>query len=179
MNNNLERLIKQNIPFTSPQVKAQVGFLYLAYCYTSSQQAYFKEYGVTLQQYNILRILRGQYPKPANINMLKDRMLDKMSDVSRLVDRLQQIDYLTKDTNDDDKRNADVLITEKAMQLLSTIDEKGVETATIFNKISEEEVQHFNRIVDKLLDPLSQSPERNHTGPWRSDHNRRACTVPV
>jgi DNA-binding MarR family transcriptional regulator len=62
------------------------------------------------------------------------------------------LDYLTKETNDVDKRNADVLITEKAMQLLSTIDEKGVETATIFNKISEEEVQHFNRIVDKLLD---------------------------
>jgi DNA-binding MarR family transcriptional regulator len=151
MNNNLERLIKQNIPFTSPQVKAQVGFLYLAYCYTSSQQAYFKEYGVTLQQYNILRILRGQYPQPANINMLKERMLDKMSDVSRLVDRLQKMDYLTKETNDVDKRNADVLITEKAMQLLSKIDEKGVETATIFNKISEEEVQSFNQIVDKLL----------------------------
>ncbi len=151
MNNNLEKLIKQNIPFSSEQMKAQIGILYLAYCFTSSQQTHFKKYNITLQQYNILRILRGQYPKPANISLLRDRMLDKMSDASRLVNRLHKMGYVSKEPNEIDKRNADVLISEKALTLLNEIDRKEIEKNTIFHKLSNEEVRTFNELVDKLL----------------------------
>jgi DNA-binding MarR family transcriptional regulator len=55
-----------------------------------------REFGLTVQQFNILRILRGQHPTPATINLLKERMLDKMSDASRLVDRLLEKGYLSR-----------------------------------------------------------------------------------
>ncbi|GBL35426.1 hypothetical protein EMGBS15_10210 [Filimonas sp.] len=154
MNNNLEKLIKQSVPFSSEQMKAQLGVLYLAYCFTSSQQTHFKKYNITLQQYNILRILRGQYPKPANISLLRDRMLDKMSDASRLVNRLHKMGYVTKSPNEIDKRNADVLISEKALALLVEIDKKGLENHTLFHQLSDEEVFTFNQIVDKALGKL-------------------------
>jgi DNA-binding MarR family transcriptional regulator len=154
MNNNLEKLIKQIVPFSSEQMKAQIGVLYLAYCFTSSQQTHFKKYNITLQQYNILRILRGQYPKPANISLLRDRMLDKMSDASRLVNRLHKMGYVTKAPNEIDKRNADVLISEKALTLLGEIDKKGLEKHTVFHNLNEEEVHTFNEIVDKMLGML-------------------------
>ena len=151
MHNNLERLIKQSVPFASKQIKAQLGILYLSYCVTHQQQLLFKQYYITSQQYNILRILRGQYPKPANISLLQDRMLDKMSDTSRLVNRLFKMGLVTKQPNEIDKRNADVIITEKALSLLGKIDESNFENETLFHNISDEEVNQLNEIIDKLL----------------------------
>ncbi|MBK7764300.1 MAG: MarR family transcriptional regulator [Bacteroidetes bacterium] len=151
MQNNLERLIKQNIPFTSATIKAEVGLLYLCYRLSSAKQGEFKKYNLTLQQFNILRILRGQFPKPANISLLRDRMLDKMSDASRLVDRLHKSGLVTKQTNDIDKRNADVVITEKALKLLREIDEVDKTHASSFDILSPEELANFNNLVDKIL----------------------------
>lgn len=151
MNNNLERLIKQGIPFTSPQLKAQVGLLYLAYCINSSKQTQFKKFGITLQQYNILRILRGQFPKPANISLLRDRMVDKMSDVSRLINRLYKLGYVSKQPNEVDKRNADVLITQKALDLVAVIEKEKMDMAPMLDNLTESEINAFNETIDKLL----------------------------
>jgi DNA-binding MarR family transcriptional regulator len=151
MHNNLEKLIKQNIPFHSPQIKAEVGLLYVSYLITSLKQEVFKKYDLTLQQFNILRILRGQYPQPANISLLRDRMLDKKSDASRLVDRLYNSGLVSKQVNDIDKRNADVLITEKALQLLALIDEDDHIMPTFFDALSEHELSAFNELIDKIL----------------------------
>ncbi len=152
MLNNLEKLIKQNIPFHSPQIKAEVGLLYVSYLITSMKQEVFKKYDLTLQQFNILRILRGQYPQPANISLLRDRMIDKKSDASRLVDRLYKSGLVSKQVNDIDKRNADVLITEKALQLLSLIDEDDHNMPTYFDVLSEHELSAFNELIDKILE---------------------------
>jgi DNA-binding MarR family transcriptional regulator len=62
--------------------------LYVASAIQHNQQNFLKEYGLTSQQYNILRILRGQSTNKASINLLKERMIDKMSDVSRMIDRM-------------------------------------------------------------------------------------------
>ena len=154
MQNNLERLIKQTIPFSSPELKAQIGLLYLSYSMNSIKQVQFKQYNLTLQQYNILRILRGQFPKPANISMLRERMLDKMSDVSRLIERLCTQGFVSKQPNDIDKRNADVMITEKALVLLEEIDKMGFDKQTIFQTITTEELDTFNELIDKILGGL-------------------------
>jgi DNA-binding MarR family transcriptional regulator len=154
MNNNLERLIKQKVPFASPLVKAQLGVLYLAYNFSSTQQQNLKKYNITLQQYNILRILRGQYPQPANISLLRERMLDKMSDTSRLVNRLCKLGLVSKRANLLDKRNADVFITEDALLCLEEIDQKGTINQTLFDCLTPEEVETFNDIVNKLLATL-------------------------
>ena len=75
-------------------------------------------YDITQQQFNVLRILRGQYPKPCTINLLKSRILDKLSDVSRIVDRLVQKEYIQKNINSFDKRALDIVISKKGLTLL-------------------------------------------------------------
>lgn len=80
------------------------------------------KYDVTLQQYNVLRILRGQHPKPATINLIKERMLDKMSDASRIVDRLVQKSMVYRAVNAKDRRAVDIVINQKGLDVLSQID---------------------------------------------------------
>jgi DNA-binding MarR family transcriptional regulator len=154
MKNNLERLIKQNVPFISPLAKAEVGFLYLSYLNTCQSNQYFKKYGITSQQYNVLRILRGQFPRPANINLIRERMLDKMSDASRIVDRLLKNGLVTKQPNSIDKRNADVMITEKAMDMLEEISKTFDQRETILNGLDKKDIEHFNELIDRILDNI-------------------------
>src|SRR5471030_1160253 len=82
----------------------------------------FEKYNLTHQQFNILRILRGQYPKPATVNLLKERMLDKMSDASRIVDRLVQKGLVSRCTNTKDRRAVDIRISNIGMDILSKMD---------------------------------------------------------
>lgn len=154
MTNNLEKLIKQSVPFGSETLKAEVGMLYVSYHSNYAKQQFFKRYKLTIQQYNILRILKGQQGNPANINLLKDRMLDKMSDASRLVDRLSKMGYVSKKSNPKDKRNADVFITPSAIVLLHEINEAIEKEYSIFSCLSEEEIMQFNVLIDKILEPL-------------------------
>ncbi len=105
-----------------------------------------------MQQYNILRILRGQHPKAATINLLKERMLDKMSDVSRLVERLRKADLVERKNCELDRRAVDVKITPKGLQLLKTIDEEIVELDSCMKSLSEKEIIQLNKLLDKMLD---------------------------
>ena len=72
MNNNLERLIKQTTPFNNEYVKGELGILYTSSMLNNQSVHFFKPFNITPQQYNILRILRGQYPKVININAIKE-----------------------------------------------------------------------------------------------------------
>ena len=103
------------------------------------------------QQYNILRILRGQYPKVININAIKERMLDKMSDVSRIADRLAKQQLILKQPNMIDKRNADITISEKGLDLLKKIDTDINELQSLMHHLSLEEIMQFNKLIDKVL----------------------------
>lgn len=154
MPNHLERLIKQRIPFPSDRIKAEVGFMYIAYQMQDIQQHFFKPYGITMQQYNTLRILRGQFPRPANINLIKDRMIDRMSDASRIVDRLVKLELVTKQHNTMDKRHVDVIITEKALNLLGEIDEALRAAPSLLDALEEAEINTLNHIIDRLLEKL-------------------------
>src|SRR6202012_354432 len=73
----------------------------------------FEKHNLTQQQFNVLRILRGQYPNPATINLLKERMVDKMSDASRIVDRLIQKGFVSRCTNKKDRRAVDIRISDE------------------------------------------------------------------
>ncbi len=75
-------------------------------------QSVLLPFGLTTQQHNILRILRGQYPKPCNVQLLKERMLDQQSDVSRLVDRLTAKGLVIREVNPNDRRKLNILISE-------------------------------------------------------------------
>ena len=109
-----------------------------------------KPFDITSQQYNVLRILRGQFPNPATVNLIKSRILDKMSDTSRIVDRLIQKGYVEKSINNQDKRALDVIINKKGLSLLDKLD-KSVDFSTfIAPNLTEEEATQLNFLLDKM-----------------------------
>jgi DNA-binding MarR family transcriptional regulator len=109
-----------------------------------------KPYGISPQQYNILRILRGQYPNTATVTLLTERMLDKSSNASRLVEKLRSKGLLDRCVCPEDRRAVNVRITEKGLQLLEVIDSKHADFEDNLRSISEQEAQALNSMLDKL-----------------------------
>ncbi len=110
----------------------------------------FEKYNLTGQQFNILRILRGQYPNPATVNLLKERMLDKMSDASRIVDRLVQKGLVSRCTNNKDRRAVDIRISEEGLNILCKMDKEVKTSDIIKDHITEEEAALLSSLLDKL-----------------------------
>jgi DNA-binding MarR family transcriptional regulator len=108
------------------------------------------KYQITQQQFNILRILRGQHPNPATINLLKERMLDKMSDASRIVERLVQKGLVTRCVNQKDRRAVDIVINEKGLELLKKLDPVITPIDILKSNLTEEEAKQLNMLLDKL-----------------------------
>ncbi len=113
-------------------------------------RCHFDKHNLTQQQFNILRILRWQYPKPATINLLKERMIDKMSDASRIVDRLIQKELVSRCTNNKDRRAVDIRISELGLQTLAKMDEEFKTREVLKNNLSEEEAGQLSDLLDKL-----------------------------
>src|SRR4030067_3175061 len=122
----LEEEIKQK-KFRNEYHKLAVNIFYTHGWLINHHASFLKKRGITAAQYNILRILRGQYPNPATVKLLKERMLDKMSDASRLVEKLRSKGLVDRKINDKSRRNVDVLITQKGLDLLAEIDKKNSE----------------------------------------------------
>jgi DNA-binding MarR family transcriptional regulator len=148
----IEDEIKQST-FKNEYQKAFINLIYTSNFLQQAHAALFKPFGVTLPQYNILRILRGQHPKPATINLLIDRMLDKTSNASRIVDKLEAKELVTRKQCQDDRRTVDVLITKKGLDLLDEMDNKvdAQQFAGVTN-LSESDAQELNKILDKIRD---------------------------
>lgn len=145
----LEEEIKQK-KFRNEYHKLAVNILYTHGWLINHQAAFLKKCGITSAQFNILRILRGQYPNPASVNLLKERMLDKMSDASRLVERLKQKDLLDRKICRADRRRVEVVITKKGLKLLENIDKHDNEIDQLFNKLSSSEAKTLNEFLDKM-----------------------------
>ena len=110
----------------------------------------FEKHNLTQQQFNILRVLRGQYPKPATINLLKERMIDKMSDASRIVDRLVQKGLVSRCTNDKDRRAVDIRISDAGLEVLAKMDAEFKTKDFLKNNLTEEEAAKLNDLLDKM-----------------------------
>ena len=145
----LEKEIKQK-KFRNEFHKLAVNILYTHGWLLNNQGGLLKNHGVTSAQYNILRILRGQYPNPATINLLKERMLDKMSDTSRLVERLKQKDLVEREICPADRRRVEVVITKKGLKLLEDIDKHDDEIDQAFKKLNLSEARTVNQLLDKM-----------------------------
>ena len=143
----IEEEIKQD-KFQSVHHKAIINLLYTANWIQSKHQEFLKPFGITAQQFNILRIMRGQFPKSISASEIKSRMLDRNSDVSRLLDRLALKELISKSTCASDKRANDVCITDKGLDLLSriSIDQK---IFVSFLKLSEEEAEKLSDLLDR------------------------------
>ncbi len=143
----IEEEIKQT-KFRSFQQKAIINLIYTTNWLATKQQEFLKPYGITMQQFNILRILRGQHPKSISGTEIKSRMLDKNSDVSRLLDRMETKLLITKVICPSDKRAVDVAITDEGMKVLQVIDKK-TEELDAFLDLTEEEAAIFSDLLDK------------------------------
>lgn len=136
--------------FRNEYHKAAVNVIFSYNWLVDYQVRLFKPYGITMQQYNILRILRGQYPKPATIKLIKERMLDKMSDASRIVEKLRLKGLVDRNICPNDRRNVDVCITDKGLELLSQLDKHDDEVDAKLSTLNKEEIAQLNDLLDKL-----------------------------
>jgi len=115
-------------------------------------KAFLAQEDITHQQFNILRILRGSHPQPLSTLQIRERMLDKMSDTSRIVDRLIVKGLVKKSTCATDKRLVDVTITDKGQKLLKKIDAEVDPVLEIMSNLSEKDAEALSSLLDKLRD---------------------------
>lgn len=146
---SLEQDIQQS-KFRNEHQKAVVNLLFTVSWLKEQTRAIFDPEEITPQQFNILRILRGSHPKPLSTQAIRDRMLEKMSDTSRIVDRLIVKGLVKKVTCESDRRLVDVQITDKGRKLLERIDLKENEMDEIVKGLNEAEAKELNQLLDKI-----------------------------
>lgn len=129
--------------------KLAVNLLYTASNLQSFLKQLFEREDITNQQYNILRILRGSYPVPLSTQQIRARMMEKMSDTSRIVDRLVLKELVTKRKNAADSRLVDILISEKGLQKLIILDNIEEQLIGFFGALTPEEAEEISRKLDK------------------------------
>ena len=145
----LEDEIKQK-EFKNEYAKSVVNIIYTFNWVDAQTKDFLKKFDITPQQFNILRILRGQQPNPATINLLKERMLDKMCDASRMVDRLKSKSLVERQICEKDRRAVDIIITKKGLDLLSKIDKEMTDYEKVMQNLNPTEIKQLNNLLDKL-----------------------------
>jgi DNA-binding MarR family transcriptional regulator len=145
----IEHDIKQE-KFNSDYQKASINILYTGSWLYNINAGYLKKFGITPEQFNVLRILRGSFPKPMMLAEITERMIDKSSNCTRLVEKLKQKGLVSRVTCESNRRQVDISITEKGQLLLKRIDLGQPAWMETMGKISKTEAKELNRILDKL-----------------------------
>lgn len=110
-----------------------------------------KPFDLSTQQFNVLRILRGSHPNPLNLSDIQERMMDKMSNATRLVEKLRQKNLLTRDLCESNRRKVDIEITQQGLDLLAELDPLLVQNLEEFKQqISKEEAITLSQILAKV-----------------------------
>ena len=147
----IEEAIKQKKRFDNEYVRAHVNLVYTASRLNHALLQDMKKFGITTQQYNILRILKGRHPEPMTVKDLAARMIDKTSNASRLVDRLVSKGYVVRELCESDRRRVDVVITEKGIEFVKKISsqlDKNIDER--LKVMTVEEAELLNSLLDKL-----------------------------
>lgn len=147
---SLEERIKQS-KFRNEKHKTVISILYTSNVVTAHYEEAFGKYGITLQQFNVLRILRGQNPAPSTVNLIRERMLDKMSDASRIVERLRKADLVDRVPSKKDRRAVDVVITKKGLDVLTQIDKVELHLQEPLKGLSDSEAKLLNDLLEKIM----------------------------
>jgi DNA-binding MarR family transcriptional regulator len=153
----IEEEIQQDI-FKSEYQKAGINILFTANSMNLKSFQILKRFGLTLPQFNILRILRGQHPQSTTINSLINRMLDKASNASRIVEKLKDKKLVVRTINEFDRRSVDVKITETGLNLLAQIDLVDDEFYFGTDTLSQVEVIMLNHLLDKGRKSIKHNP---------------------
>ncbi|MEL4308134.1 MarR family winged helix-turn-helix transcriptional regulator [Joostella sp. CR20] len=133
--------------------KTAIHLLYTANAIQEGTVEILKPFGLSPQQFNVLRILRGQKGKPANLCTIQERMISKMSNTTRLVDKLITKGLVTRYTCEENRRKVEITITEKGLDLLSSLDAPlDAYNESIIEKLTAEEIDQLNIILEKIRD---------------------------
>lgn len=149
---SIEKAIKQK-KFVNPYQKLVINIAYTNAYINDLVHQKLKPFSLSTEQYNVLRILRGQHPTPVSILAITERMINKMSNASRLVEKLRLKDLVERTVSVDDKRRVDVNITEKGLAVLKELDEIMIDFANQFGPLTVEEINTLNELLDKLRYP--------------------------
>ncbi len=142
----------QQTKFRNVYQKAAINLIYTVGWMRDKTRHFFEAEDITPQQFNILRILRGSYPQPLSTLQIRERMLEKMSDTSRIVDRLIAKGFVKKVTCKKDRRLVDVIITDNGKKLLEKLDKQQDEIDGVLGKLSEKDANILSDLLDKIRD---------------------------
>lgn len=145
----LEDEIKQK-SFKTDYQKLAVNLFYTSNWLNNHYSEFFKNLDLSVQQYNVLRILRGQHPNPCHLKLVKERMLDRMSDASRIVDKLVAKEYVIRNECPSDRRSVNLVISDEGLKVLKDLDHIDESTKEIFKTLSAEQVAQLNSLLDDL-----------------------------
>ena len=143
-----EEIYQKN--FKTPQQKLAINILFTSNWLNSKYEHFFKGIDLTHQQYNVLRILRGQNPNPCSLKYIKERMLDKMSDTSRILDKLVAKGYAKREICPQDRRSINASISDKGLAILKDLDFIDDITIDTFKNLSKTKVKLLNELLDEL-----------------------------
>ncbi|MFC4268800.1 MarR family winged helix-turn-helix transcriptional regulator [Polaribacter marinivivus] len=133
--------------FKSNKVKALINIKYTSNWLNSKENDFFKPYGISPQQYNILRILRGAKER-VKVQIVKDRMIERAPNATRLMDKLCDKKLIERERCEDDRRVVYVKITNQGLELLKMIDEN--KNLSFLEKLTEEEAITLSNLLDKI-----------------------------
>lgn len=136
-----------NSTFKNEKQKALINILYTANWINSFQNEFFKSYGISPQQYNILKILNGA-GQPLKVQTIKDRMIERSPNATRLMDKLCAKNLIERIPCENDRRVVHIEITSNGKALLHSISSEFYET--LVEKINNAEAQKLNEILDKM-----------------------------
>jgi DNA-binding MarR family transcriptional regulator len=145
----IDKDIHQN-KFRNDRHKAMINLLFTYGWAVERIKQFVSDHGITHQQFNILRILRGNHPTPLSTLTIRERMIDKMSDTSRIVDRLLSKGLVKKVICKKDRRLVDITITDKGLKLLEKLDGRQDEMDGILSNLSEKEASSLSKLLDKI-----------------------------
>lgn len=140
--------------FHSEQEKSFVNLIYTAALFEANFNKFIKSFGLSSQQYNVLRILRGQFPNSMSSGDLHNRMIYKMSNASRLVDKLVEKGYVIRFVNANDKRNILVSITDLGLRLVKDLDKEVAAFQKTSIDLPSAKLKDLNLILDELRSSL-------------------------
>lgn len=147
----------QTIHKMAIHTKTVINMMYTTRIIEEAVSTVLKPHELTIQQYNVLRILRGQKGKPANMSTIQERMVDRSSNTTRLVDKLIFKGWAKRSVCEQNRRKVEILITSAGLELLKELDPITEENnKKILNNLSEAELIELNRLLDTLRIPFYQ-----------------------
>ena len=145
----IEDIIKTTIPLSDAK-QALLNVMFAEIVISDHFSEILKPFELSPEQYNVLRILRGQKGKPTNMCVIQERMIAKTSNTTRLVDKLLLKEFVTREVCPDNRRKMEVQITSKGLGVLSVLDSKVIEHENYFaGKLTSEELHQLNHLLEK------------------------------